>query len=192
MYKMKTRNIILSTLLIAAVSITTAQEKTNEEMTTAQMERKIGSESIEKTYKIISNGKVVKNSVKINTTMGQPIAFKKEDDGKIDQDRVVPKKRITKTILIDSDEDDAYDEKIVFSYDSGSKEDFTLVSNEEEILIGLDEGENLNILESQSIDINSLNDGKEAYVFTHKNGKEIEFFIESYETLNDKSHMSKQ
>lgn len=149
----------------------------------AQDNNKISSETVEKTYIVKSNGKVVKNSVKIKTERSQDIAFKEEDMGTIDQDRAVVPTKITKTVLIDSDDDDGYDEKIVFSYMAESDSDFTLITNNDEIMVALEEGENLNIIESVTIALKNLKSNQEAYIFTNKKGKNIEFFIENYVTL---------
>ena len=148
-------------------------------------ENKITEETAEKTYKIISNDKVIKNSVKVNTQISQEIEFAEEDEDKIDAKREFPPKKITKTVLIDNDEDDAFDEKIVFNYMSTYNSDFTLVTNGDDLVVGIDDGDNLNILESEKISKTDLKDIKEAYVFTNNNGEKVEFFIESYESLNE-------
>jgi len=169
---MKNLKITLSLMTVFAMSSISAQET-----------RKIADETAEKTYKIISNDKVIKNSVKVNTTINQEMAFAEEDKGKVDQRRVMPPKKITKTVLIDNNEDDAYDEKIVFSYMAHDKSDFTLVTNKDQVVVGIDEGENLKIQKSESINKKDLKESKEAYVFTKDDGEEVQFFIESYETL---------
>lgn len=152
------------------------------------IDKKISTETTEKTYKVVSNDKVIKNSVRISTSVNEDMMWEDEDAGKIDRDRVSPdKKRITKTVEIDNDEDDFYDEVITFSYLANVASDFVLISNKDEILIGLDEGENLNIVENQSIAIDGLQDSKEAYVFTDNNGKEVEFYIDEYRDINKTS-----
>jgi hypothetical protein len=118
--------------------------------------------------------------------MSQEMMFSKEDEGKIDQERVQPGKKITKTVLIDNDDDDEYDEKIIFSYMGNTRTDFTLVTNDDEILVALEDGENLKVMESESITISNLKTGKEAYVFTSNSGENVEFYIENYSTLGEK------
>lgn len=171
---MKTLKIVLGLVLAFSINGICAQE-TNQ----------VTQETSEKTYKIMSNDKVIKNSVKVSTEVSQEVALSEEDKNKIDQTRVIPPKKITKTVLIDNDEDDAYDEKIVFSYVASSKTDFTLVTNEDEVVVGIDDGENLKILQSESINKNELKNKTEAYVFTDNDGQRVEFYIESYESLTE-------
>ncbi len=143
----------------------------------------LGTETTEKTYTIHAGGKVIRNSVKITTTISQDIMFEEEDENKVEQDQIKTPKKITKTVLIDNDADDDYDEKIVFSYFADSDSDFTLVSNDDELLVGVNDGDQLNIVASERITLSSLKSNREAYIFTNKQGKEVQFYIEDYETL---------
>ncbi len=179
---MKTFKIPLSILGFFFFAALTAQDISNIPPSTTGNE--IASETTEKTYSIYSNGKVIKNSVNITTTTSQEIMFEEEDRDKVEQDRVASKKKITKTVLIDNDGDDAYDEKIVFTYMGYNGSDFTLVSNDDQLKVAVDEGENLNIIESEVIVIGKLKSKKEAYVFTNHKGETVEFYIEDYESIN--------
>lgn len=160
-------------IMVAALSGLYAQES----------ERQIASQTTEKTYRIKSSDQSTKNTVKIHTAISQQIDFAAEDEGKIDQKRVYPPKKITKTVLIDNDEDDAFDERIVFSYlATNSNSDFTLVTNNDKVVVAIDDGDNLKILESES-KLAKKEVNKTAFVFTDQQGKEVEFFIESYDSL---------
>ncbi|WP_297762429.1 hypothetical protein [uncultured Muriicola sp.] len=58
----------------------------------------IALETTEKTYKLYEDGELIKNTVRINTAQTQEMQFENEDKGKVDQDRVFPKKTIYKTV----------------------------------------------------------------------------------------------
>ena len=148
-----------------------------------ESERQIASQTTEKTYRIKSSEQSTKNTVKIHTAISQQIDLAAKDEGKIDQKRVYPPKKITKTVLIDTDKDDAFDERIVFSYlATNSNADFTLVTNNDKVVVAIDDGDNLKILESES-KLSKMEANKTAFVFTDQQGKEVEFFIESYDSL---------
>ncbi len=181
---MRTIKIAVCALIMLSLSAISAQETSNMTSESTTGNREIGSETTEKTYSIYSNGQVIRNSVKVTTTTAQEIMLDEGDEGLVEQDRVNPKKKITKTVLIDNDGDDSYDEKIVFSYMANNDSDFTLVSNDDQLMVAVDEGENLNIVESEVIAIDKLKSNKEAYVFTNDKGDSVEFFIEDYESMN--------
>ncbi|HMB63656.1 MAG TPA: hypothetical protein VKN36_11320 [Eudoraea sp.] len=175
-------------LLLALISLTalTAQEDLSAEAEGAVMGNTIDKETTKRTYKVNNGMEVIENSVKVTTEINQPMYFEDEDKGKINQDRVKGPKKVIKTVLIDNDEDDSYEERIVFSYTAEDKTDFTLVTTNDEILVAVEDGENLKILESESITISGLKDPKESYIFTNNTGENVEFFIESYSVLNEK------
>lgn len=181
---MKTINKALSVLGVLAFSAATAQDISNMTSDPVSGNNEIVSETTEKTYSIRSNGKVIKNSVKVTTTTSQEIMFKEEDRDKVEQDRVTPKKKITKTVLIDNDGDEQYDEKIVFSYMADSDSDFTLVSNDDQLMVAVDEGVDLKIIQSEVITLGKLKSNKEAYVFINEKGETVKFYIEDYESMN--------
>lgn len=169
---MKYIKILLSTLLIFSATQLFAQE--NSELT---------SETVEKTYKVYENGELIKNSVKINTVVSSDVLMEPEDKSKVNQDRLYQKKKIMKTVKIDSDSDNAYDEIIKFSYKADAKSDFMLVTNEDEIMVAVDNGDKLEIVKSESIYKNKLKTNKESYVITDDKGNEIELFIEDYTSI---------
>jgi hypothetical protein len=143
----------------------------------------VAQETTEKTYKLYEEGKLIKNTVRINSVQTQKIQFEGDDQGKIDQDRVIPKKTIYKTVKIDHDEDDAFDEMIRFSYNADVKSNFVLLLNENELYVALGEGENLKITENTDLSHDALNKGKEVFVFTDSNGNEISFKVEGYQIM---------
>ena len=147
-----------------------------------QAENKISSETVEKTYTVKTNDNTIKNSVKVNTTMSLEIMFAEEDEGKIDAKRVIPPKKITKTVLIDNDEDDHFDEKIVFSYRADANSDFTLVTDNDEVVIAIENGDQLQIIKSLGV-VKKNSAEKKAFVFTDGEGKDVDFLIESFETM---------
>lgn len=168
---MKSIKILLSTLTLFSAATVLAQE--NSDMT---------SETTEKTYSIYDGGELIKNSVKINTMVSRDVMIKKEDKKKLNQDRVFQKKNVVKTVKIDNDSDNRYDEIIKFSYRADDKSDFMLVTNDEEIMVAIDNGDNLEIVKSESIYKNKLKNNKEAYVITDDKGNEIDLFIEEYKS----------
>lgn len=162
---------ILSAVFLFTLGLTTAQENNSK-----------SSETIKKTYKVISNGEVVKNSVTISTDIyNDVLADNGALENKKESDSV--KSKVVKTVRIDNDADDDFDEMIKFSYLSDIRTDFTLLTNDDELLVALDEGENLNILENISFDIDRIAQNKEAYIFTSNDGEKVEFYIESYSTM---------
>lgn len=101
-----------------------------------------------------------------------------KDKGKVNGDRIFPPKTVIKTVEIDNDADEMYDEKIKFSYTTDERTDFTLVTNQDDIMIAVEEGDYVTILENQKMF--KLNEGeKTTYVFTDEEGNEIEFRIEN-------------
>ncbi len=180
---MKINQFFTLVLMGLFTSLSSSQETGNLTTGSAGSGDQVGTETTEKTYTIHANGKVFRNSVRITTTISQNIMFEEEDEDKVEQDQIKTPKKITKTVLIDNDEDDDYDERIVFSYMADANSDFTLVSNDDEILVGIDDGDQLNIVTSEQITISRLKNNREAYIFTNNQGKEVQFYIEDYETL---------
>ncbi|MEJ1221957.1 hypothetical protein [Sediminicola sp. 1XM1-17] len=169
---MKSIKILFSTLLLFSAATTLAQE--NSEMT---------SETTEKTYEVYANGKLIKNSVKINTMVSRDVLMEEEDKGELNQDRVFQKMNVMKTVKIDNDADNTYDEIIKFRYRADEKTDFFLVTNDDEIMVAVDNGDKLEIVKSESIYKNDLKNNKEAYVITDKKGNEIDLFVEEYKSM---------
>lgn len=169
---MKFIKIFLSTVTLFSAAFMFAQE--NSDMT---------SETTEKTYSVYADGELIKNSVKINTMVSRDVLIKEEDKNKLNQDRVFQKKNVMKTVKIDNDIDNTYDEIIKFSYRADDKSDFMLVTNDDEIMVAIDNGEKLEIVKSESIYKNNLKSNKEAYVITDDKGNEVELFIEDYKSM---------
>ncbi|MFT4830444.1 MAG: hypothetical protein ACI815_000078 [Psychroserpens sp.] len=169
---MKYIKVLLSTLLLFSATFMLAQE--NSEMT---------SETTEKTYEVYANGELIRNSVKIQTMVSRDVLIEEEDKNKVNQDRVFQKKNVMKTVKIDNDSDNAYDEIIKFRYRADDKADFFLVTNDDEIMVAVDNGDKLEIVKSESIYKNKLKNKKEAYVITDDNGGEIELYIEDYKYM---------
>ncbi|MFS4468335.1 hypothetical protein [Maribacter sp. 2210JD10-5] len=167
------RNLKLSVASLCLVtSMAMAQEKDTEALKTTTT----------KTYMIHKGDEVEKRTVEISTVRNNDIKLDENDSTKINQDRIVQSKSmITKTVKIDKDKDDAFDEKIVFSYKSATPEDFVLVSNDNELMVAIDNGENLKILENMSLKSKNSLGNNQAYIFTDNNGKEIEFMVEEYD-----------
>lgn len=147
----------------------------------------IASETTEKTYKVAMKDQVLKKSVKIRTDVSQEVALDPKDAGKVNQDRMMPEKKIIKTVRIDNDLDDGYDALIKFSYQAHEPSDFMLISDQEELLVAVARGEQLNILENRAISLEDLGDPGEAFIITDENGKKVTFYIQEYKLLNRNS-----
>ncbi|MDC6351548.1 hypothetical protein PP178_08270 [Zeaxanthinibacter sp. PT1] len=180
------KNIRIALLMTGAFAMTayTAGAQKSPDKNVMDQQEEIASESTQKTYKLWRNNEVIKNSVRISTEKKMAVMLSDKDSNDINQKRILPKKQVMKTVEIDNDSDDAYDERISFRYNAEETSDFVLVSDKDEILVALENGENLEILEDKSIPKDAMPDDKDSYVFTDKNGKEVEFFIETYEDLN--------
>ena len=137
----------------------------------------ITKEVSEKVLKITKNDEVIENSVRITTEICQGVMTEEEDSGKVNQERIFPPKTVVKLVEIDNDADDFYDERIKFSYLTEARTDFTLVSKNNDIMIAVEDGENVTLLENQKMF--KPEDGNKAYVYTDENDSEIKFRIES-------------
>lgn len=147
---------------------------------------------ISKSYTINDGKKLVKNTVEITTKRLNTVESAKEDAAKIDQDRVVDSvSTIIKTVQIDNDDDDEFDEKIVFSYESKTPEDFVLVSKNDELVVAMNEGENLKIVENVSLTSKETTNDKTTYVFTNEHGENLEFLVQEYSKSNETAMLEK-
>lgn len=146
----------------------------------------IATESKEKTYKLYQDGELIKNSVLIETTRNQAVMLNTEDKNNVNQSRVIPPTVVVKTVKIDNDADDNYDEIIKFSYTTNEKTDFTLISNSDDLMVAVEDGENISILKDMTINTKDGIENKKAHVFTTDNGNEIELKVESFERMNQK------
>ena len=168
--KIRTMYMSIAGLLLLTGTVM-AQEKNQEVLDT----------KISKSYTVNDGKKLVKNTVEITTKRLNTIERSKEDEGKIDQDRVVDSvSTIIKTVNIDNDDDDDFDEKIVFSYESKTPEDFVLVSKNDELVVAMNEGENLKVVENISLKSKKMMNNKTTYVFTNEQGENLEFLVEEY------------
>lgn len=170
------KTILLATTLLTG-TILIAQDKNQEGVT---------KETTKKTYKLYQNGELIKNAVLIETVRNQAVMLDKEDANKVDQSRVLPPTAVMKTVMIDNDADESYDEIIKFSYTTKEKTDFTLVSNKDQLLLAVEEGDNITILENRIISLDEDFDPKKAYVFTTDNGNEVAFKLKSFERMHQK------
>jgi hypothetical protein len=180
---MKRIRIVLGILAMLSIFVVNSQVKTVAPANSEES-RDISTETIEKTYTVRSSNNVFKNSIKIRTDMSQEMLFDAEDEGKIDQSQVIPEKLITKTVLIDDDEDEEYDVQISFSYSAAHSKDFVLIRNRDEIFVAMNDGDELRIIENQRIHIADLTDNRESHVFTDDDGTTLEFFIDDYKELD--------
>ncbi len=147
---------------------------------------------ISKSYTINDGKKLVKNTVEITTQRLNTVESAKVDAAKIDQDRVVDSvSTIIKTVQIDNDDDDEFDEKIVFSYESKTPEDFVLVSKNDELVVAMNEGENLKIVENVSLTSKETTNDKTTYVFTNEHGENLEFLVQEYSKPNETAMLEK-
>jgi len=159
-----------------------AQEKDQEVLDT----------KISKSYTVNDGKKLVKNTVEITTKRLNTIERSKEDEGKVDQDRVVDSvSTIIKTVNIDNDDDDDFDEKIVFSYESKTPEDFVLVSKNDELVVAMNEGDNLKVVENISLKSKKMMNNKTTYVFTNEHGENLEFLVEEYSKPKETAMLEK-
>ena len=172
--KIKTVYITMAGLFLVSGTLL-AQENNQEVLDT----------KISKTYTVNNGSKLIKSTVEITTQRLNSVESEEEDAGKIDQDRVVDSiSTIIKTVQIDNDEDDEFDEKIVFSYESQTPEDFVLVSRNNELVVAMNDGDNLKIVENIKLTSKQSMDNKTTYIFTNDNGDNLEFLVQEYSTSN--------
>lgn len=142
--------------------------------------REISEETTQKKYEMYEAGKLVKKSVEIHTSISQEIKFAKEDEGKIDARRIITPKTITKTVNIDNDTDDDYDEVISFSYTSDANKDFVFGTNDNEIFAAIENSKYLNIHNDAQMSEESLNT---MFVITNKEGKALQLILENHKSM---------
>jgi len=134
-------------------------------------------EVTEKVLKIKQNGTEVINSVKISTEITQAVMTSAEDKGEINGKRIYPPKTVMKTVQIDNDADSQYDETIKFSYITDDRTDFTLITDRNEIMIAVEDGDNVTVLENQKV-FKANQQNKTSYIYTDDKGERLEFRIE--------------
>ncbi|WP_343486345.1 hypothetical protein [Allomuricauda sp. d1] len=175
---MKNFKITITALALLFTVTTVAQDMTKNE--TAK-------EVTKKTYTFYEDGEKITNSVKITKTEKQAVMTEEEDKNRVDQTRVIPPTTVIKTVEIDNDSDEAYDEVIEFSYITEADTDFTLVSDKDNLMVAVEDGENLTIMKNMTIAKDNLNNPKKAYVFTEDDGKKVEFYVKSFNKQNNKN-----
>lgn len=76
-----------------------------------------------KTVKVKKDGKTIENKVKVTTTKEQAVVTKPKKNSEIDNNRVYPEVKVTKTISVDNDNDPFYDskDKIVYYTNTDGK-----------------------------------------------------------------------
>lgn len=97
-----------------------------------------------KTVKVEKNGKIIENKVKVTTTKKQDVMTTPKGSSTINNERIFPKVKVTKTVSIDNDNDPFYDteDKIIYYTDDRGKYIFTsnkkgfTITNPESIDIG--------------------------------------------------------
>ncbi len=146
----------------------------------------VAKETTKKTYKLYQNGELIKNSVLIETTRNQAVMLDKKDRHKVNQDRILPPTAVVKMVKIDNDADEYYDEIIKFSYTTDEKTDFTLVSSKNDLMLAVEDGENITILENMTISMDEAMNSKKAYVFTTNDGNKVQLKVASFEKMNQK------
>lgn len=180
---MKIRTMYMSIAGLLLVTGTVMAQEDNQEVLDTK---------ISKSYTVNDGKKLVKNTVEITTKRLNTIERSKDDKGKVDQDRVVDSvATIIKTVNIDNDDDDAFDEKIVFSYESKTPEDFVLVSKNDELVVAMNEGDNLKVVENINLKSKETMDNKTTYVFTNEHGENLEFLVEEYSKPNETEMLEK-
>ncbi len=141
--------------------------------------REISKETTEKKYHMYEEGQLVEKSIKIYTVIRQDVKFDTLVDNQIDANRIKTPKEITKTVRIDNDSDDDYDETVKFSYTSNADKTFLVNVNDEEIFSALENSNYLNVKDNVDLSEENLN---HMIVITDSNGKVIQLVMEKYES----------
>lgn len=101
-----------------------------------KMNNELTKETMVKTYEVEKGNTTIPYEVKIKNKTTQPIKLDKEDKNELNQSRIVDtNKMITKSIWIDSDIDDMYDNYIELSYVKEADKDFMIESNTDGFVI---------------------------------------------------------
>ena len=110
----------------------------------------------------------IENSVRITTTVKSAVMLDKKNNG-VNRERIYPPKLVIKTVEIDNDADNLYDEKIRFSYMTDERTDFTLVSKNNDVMLAVEDGENITVLENQKL-FKANQSNRATYVYTSEDG----------------------
>ncbi|HEA23346.1 MAG TPA: hypothetical protein ENH87_20885 [Pricia antarctica] len=165
-----TSTLVFSILLINFVS------------THAQVpDREISEETTEKNYTFYEDGKPVKKSIKISTTISQDVVFDTLVGNDINASRIRTPKSITKVVNINNNADPDYDETIQFSYTSDASKDFLLEVNDKEIFKALEDSKYLNVTDNKNLSEQNLND---LIIITDTHRNVIKLVLEEYQSNN--------
>lgn len=156
---------IVSIVLLTGISLS-AQDLPSEGIT----------EVTEKTLTMQNGEETIKNSVRVTTTVKNAVMVDKQEKD-VNRKRIFPPKLVVKMVEIDNDADNLYDEKIRFSYMTEERTDFTLVSKNDKVMLAVENGENITVLENKQLFKANQSDNA-TYVFTSDDGDKIEFRIE--------------
>ena len=164
---MKYKNIMTNVVAaLFTVALASAQVSEDAAMTTTS-----------KTVTINKGDEIFKRTVEVSTMESENTRLYNMKEGK-KTDEMKP--IITKMVKIDNDRDDAFDEKIVFSYRAYAPQDFVLISDAEEMMVAVDNGKELTVEQDMRLTSKKGDKGIETYVFTDKNGKEVEFMVKEH------------
>ncbi|WP_152611309.1 hypothetical protein [Psychroserpens mesophilus] len=124
-----------------------------------------------KTIKVNKDGKIVENKVKVTTSKTQEVMTTPKDSSTINNQRVFPKVKVTKTISVDNDNDPFYDttDKVIYYTDENGKYLFT--SNKK--------GFTMSDAESNDIGFAARSTNNEYYILTMDNYSGVGYFNEA-------------
>ena len=121
-----------------------------------------------KTVKVNKDGEIVENKVKVTTSKTQKVMTTPKDSSTINNNRVFPKVKVTKTISVDNDNDPFYDttDKVIYYTDGNGKYLFT--SNKK--------GFTMRDAESNNIGYAARSTNNEYYILTMDNYSGVGYF----------------
>jgi len=96
------------------------------------------SSTIKKTFTIKTDGTETQYNVKILETRNYPMAWKEEDRGKVNQDRMTTAAKVTKMIAVDNDSDNEYEQYFVLKYRKSSADTFEVVATKDGFAVMVD------------------------------------------------------
>lgn len=147
-------------------------------VTAVQAQRSTTNTTKIKTLKIEQGNEYQERKVMVNTAKQTADLYNMKENIPNGATSALP--LITKTVKIDNDADTAYDEKIVFSYRSNTIGDFILVSQNEELAVAVDKGQNLEIVKEITFLSKNEDSNGYTYVFSDGQGNELEFLVQEH------------
>ena len=96
------------------------------------------SSTVKKTFTIKADGTETKYHLKILETRNYPMAWKKEDKGKVNQDRITRAAKVTKMIAVDNDSDKEYEQYFVLKYRKSLADTFEVVATKNGFAVMID------------------------------------------------------